>query len=322
MSRGLTWAATSVPQIRRQWCNALTSRIEHHSSALQRPPGEAAIAHRGSFERLQSKVADAISVTRSEVEALNDARLYWATRDMVQLAVAAAAALPSWTPAEAIPAPNGLLCWAKPAGTVPYPAPSPTTVDVAWDAVWWWTHPDGILQLQPASRFANNHGLPNIDRLRTPLWATTTILLDPRRPLTGEANKAEEWHLFISVVGAAWLLMGQPNFSEMRVTEPTDIPPPPRRADATLSAGPREPVSVTIVELRSEIAQYSRSPADNSARKFRGRWMVGWPNGYWRQQAYGPGRSLRKPILIAPHTAGPAGAPLMPPKQRVYVWRK
>src|SRR5690242_2615423 len=148
MNRGLTWAATSVPEIRRQWCNAITGRIQHHSNVLQRPPGEVAAAHREPFERLQAKVADAISHTKAEVEAMQDARLYWVARDMVQLALGAAADLPEWTPSEAIPAPRGFLCWAKPAGLVPYKPKSPEPIKVTWDGVWWWTRPDGILQLQ------------------------------------------------------------------------------------------------------------------------------------------------------------------------------
>jgi hypothetical protein len=288
---------------------------------MQRLPPEAAMTHPDAFIRLQDKVSDAISNVKSEVEALHDTRLYWVARDMVQLAVGAAADLPPWTPAEAIPAPNGLLCWAKPAGVVPYGTASVETINVGWDAVWWWTRPDGILQLQPVSRFTNHAELPNIGRVRTPLWATTTILLDPQHPRTEEANGSEEMHPFVSVVGAAWLLMSQSNFSETRVTEPTDVPPP-NDDGARVPGPPRERASVTIVELRREIAQHPHSAPGKSKRHFRGRWMVGWPNGYWRQQAYGPGRSLRKPIFIAPHTAGPAGAPLIPPKQKVYVWRK
>jgi hypothetical protein len=323
MNRGLPWAATSMPMLRRHWCNAINTRIAHHSSMLQRPPSEAAAAHKESFERLQSKVSDAIAHTTSEVEALHDARMYWVARDMVQLAVAAGADLPAWTPGEALPSPKGFLCWAKPAGLVPYAPDSRATMDATWDAVWWWTRPDGILQLQLASRFKNCPGLPAIGGVQTPLWATKSIFLDPRHPRTEEANGSEEMHPFISVVGAAWLLMGQPNFSRTRVTEPADVPAPKFSQDsATVPATQREPSSVTIVELRREVSNYDRSSAGKTTRQFRGRWMVGWPNGYWRQQAYGPGRSLRKPVLIAPHTAGPPGAPLIPPKQKVYVWRR
>ena len=40
-------------------------------------------------------------------------------------------------------------------------------------------------------------------------------------------------------------------------------------------------------------------------------WRVG-VRGHWRNQAYGPNRSLRKPIFIAEHFRGPDGAPIKP----------
>ena len=52
-----------------------------------------------------------------------------------------------WTPAVAAPAPTGLLCWAKPAGRVPWNALSPNDpTEVSWDGVWWWSRPDGVLE--------------------------------------------------------------------------------------------------------------------------------------------------------------------------------
>ena len=66
------------------------------------------------------------------------------------------------------------------------------------------------------------------------------------------------------------------------------------------------------MELRRELAQQRSAATGKSGRQYQGRWLVGWPNGFWRQQAYGPGHSLRKPKLIAPHTAGPKGAALIP----------
>ncbi|WP_457144856.1 hypothetical protein [Mycobacterium sp. URHB0021] len=172
------------------------------------------------------------------------------------------------------------------------------------------------------SRFEGHPGLPSIGRIKTPLWATTTITLGPKHPRTEEVNGSEDMHAIIGVVGAAWLLMSQPNLSQTRVTEPAHVPTASGADAATMSAVRRDPASVTIVELHREIAQNVGSTGGKPKRQFRGRWMVGWPNGYWCQQAYGPGHSLQKPILIAPHTAGPRGAPLIPPKQKVHVWRR
>jgi hypothetical protein len=323
MSRGLPWAATSVPEIRRQWCNALAATIQRHQRSLQTMPAEVAIAEREPLERLQANMVDAIAFVQAEANALGGARLYWVSRDMVELAMSASKTLPSWTPAEAAPAASGLLCWAKPAGLVPYGQPAAATRHVAWDGVWWWTRPDGILQLQPASRFLKAPELLHQYLIKSPMWAAgTSIFLDPQNARTEEANGAEDMHPFISVVGAAWLLMSQPNIAETRDTEPAAPSPSPTNERATVTVPLREPSSVTIVEMRRNLADYKRSAAGSGRRQYRGRWLVGWPNGYWRQQRYGPGGSLRKPILIAPHTAGPKGAALMPPKERVFVWRR
>lgn len=155
----------------------------------------------------------------------------------------------------------------------------------------------------------------------TPLWAASAIYLDPRRPRTEEASGVEDMRPFISVVGAAWLLMGQPNITETRYTEPPHASQPKHGNLIAAGNPPRDPSSVTTIELRRNLSMSNDSHAGRSDRKYRGRWMVGWPNGYWRQQRYGPGGSLRKPMLIAPYTAGPKGAPQIP-KERVYAWRR
>jgi hypothetical protein len=49
------------------------------------------------------------------------------------------------------------------------------------------------------------------------------------------------------------------------------------------------------------------------------RWIV---KGHWRQQAYGEGRQLRRPVYIAPFIKGPEGLPLdTTEKTTVRVWK-
>ena len=48
----------------------------------------------------------------------------------------------------------------------------------------------------------------------SPLWAAHTIVLDPKAPRTDEVIGSAEACQFVSVVGAAWLLMGQPAVGE------------------------------------------------------------------------------------------------------------
>ena len=81
MSRGLTWAATSVPEIRRQWCNALDATAERHSEPL--------------LDRTDAgKNAAAIEVMKVAVAARRSAELYWVARNMVEAAVGASSTLP------------------------------------------------------------------------------------------------------------------------------------------------------------------------------------------------------------------------------------
>lgn len=272
---------------------------------------------------MKNNLIDAISWVREEVDALGSAPMYWVARHMVEPSMAASKTLPSWSPSAAEPAPSGLLCWAKPAGLVPYGDPATTANYVAWDAVWWRTRPDGIMQLQLASRFAQNPDLRARHQARTPLWATSAVYLDPNHSRVDDTNGSEDMHPVISIVGAAWLLMSQPSITETRVTESVPASPPPRGGpQASHDGQTREPLSVTIIEIHRDRVESNSSRGGRPDRQYRGRWMVGWPNGYWRQQSYGPGGNLRKPILIAPHTAGPKGAGLIPPKERVYVWRR
>lgn len=317
MSRrqGPTWAATSVPEIRRQWCNALDQSVDRFSQALAPlAPGAAGAGNRRR-ERTQAKLATEMEIMKAENNALRQAEMFWVARDMVDVAIDAASTLPEWTPALVTPAlPSGLLCWAKPAGTVPYGPKPASTTDVPWDAVWWWIRPDGMLQLVPSSRFTKRPELIAHYEVTTPLWPAHTIVINPREPRTEEANGSEAAHPFVSVVGAAWLLMGQPGVTETRTF--SDTPAPLRSAGG---AGPYvAPVpNVTIVELRRPVRLPHDTTGRTSDRQYSRRWWVG---GHWRQQACGPNHSERRPKWIAPYIKGPQDKPLT--SERVNVWRR
>lgn len=321
MSRDLTWAATSVPEIRGRWCNALDAMADGQAEMIASPPeGGAAAGVAKRIERMQEKATAALEVMRSEAAALRGAELYWVARSMVDAAVGAAATLPAWTPALAMPSPTGMLCWARPAGTVTDGHLLPPVNEVSWDSIWWWSRPDGALQLHPASR--NTAKAQAMFGVRSPLWTAHTIIVDPKKPRTDEVVGSPQGHRFVSVLGAAWLLMGQANISETSTF--TDTSPPPRRRDpaSTTSSTPRErqPVTVTLVDLRGARAAGKRSRGSDRRSQEERTW-VAWPGGYWRQQAFGPGHSLRKPKWVGPYTKGPEGAPLAAPKPRVNVLR-
>ena len=67
MSRrqGVTWAATSVPDIRRHWCNALDRTIDRFSEGLAPlAAGDGAGSRR--LERMQAKLATEMHIMKAE----------------------------------------------------------------------------------------------------------------------------------------------------------------------------------------------------------------------------------------------------------------
>ncbi|KPN48850.1 hypothetical protein AN931_22955 [Mycobacterium intracellulare subsp. chimaera] len=343
--REAPWAATSMPDIRRQWCYALEAAadlsFEEYRNAL--PPGAPPerVAQMKQIQRLMDKFTAYAETIRSEAQALRTAELYWVSRDMVDVVLEAAKSLPEWTPQIAMPAATGLLCWAKSAGTVSSAVPTQeatemdlntpgvtarpldesvaTITDLPWDAIWWWTRPDGLLQLTPASRAEQNAAVLRMANTTSPLWGAHTIMVRPEVPRTDEANATESAHPFVSALGAAWLLMAQTNIAETRTIGPTPEPRPrPEPADDDPDMGdpvPARPSTVTIVDiLRAQ--QPSRTA--NSGRTYKHRFPV---SGHWRQQACGPGLSQRRPRYIGDYLKGPADAPLIAPKTRVHVLR-
>ena len=181
--------------------------------------------------------------------------------------------------------------------------------------MWWWTRPDGRLQIVPASRFTAHPEVLAPYDVSSPLWAAYTVLVDPDRPRIEESQGSGDVHPFVSVVGAAWLLMGQPNVTERRIIadahpagESQRLPPGPN-----LRTSPR----VTLIDLRRPARTPREETSGQPERHFDRRWWVG---GHWRQQACGAGMAQRRPTWIAPYVKGPIGAPLV--TDRVFVWRR
>jgi hypothetical protein len=200
---------------------------------------------------------------------------------------------------------------------VPYGPAAASTVDVSWDAVWWWTRPDGVMQLIPASRLTKNPELLKPFGVTSPLWAAHTLVLKPNEPRTDEVLGSPEGHRFVSVVGAAWLLMGQPAVAGTRTIDSAPPQPRPRPTPDSPPAAPRPPSTVTIIELRRPATNHDATRG-KSDRRYKRRWWVG---GHWRQQACGPRNSQRKPKWIAPYVKGPEAAPLAK-TDRVHVLRR
>lgn len=340
--RGTTpWAATSMPDIRRQWCRAIEAVTDYSWDVFdtELPPQAPAhlVAMSKRVDQMKAKLASVSSVLRDEVAAIRSAQLYWVSRNAVDTVMHAAETLPEWTPAVAAPAPTGFLCWAKSAGTTTWATPSVeqveaslesgvypstpldeavSTTELPWDGIVWWTRPDGFMQLLPCSRDSSAATMLKRVGVSSPVWGSHTVVLNPDVPRTAEVQKTVGSHPFVSGLGAAWLLMGQENVTETRSIGPLPRPPSPAADDvaepgATLSA----PSAVTLVELRRRASDSRRSAS--SGKQLDHRIPV---EGYWRQQPCGPRNSQRRPQYISDYVKGPADAPLVA-KERVHVLR-
>lgn len=248
-------------------------------------------------------------------ERLTNAQLYWVTREMSEFALKAAPTLPEWTPRAAMPAESGLLCWARPAGQLQAVVHgTPAILDN--DAMAWYIRKDGMLEILGCSRIGRTSAgarkalAMGIDH---PFFCATAGVTDPDQPV--KANQVDPDNApVLSILGAAWLLMSQPAVAQSRQllagsTKPA-LPPKPDLLTAPVS----------MIDLRRIVDRTADGGADPNAPKGRTYSRRWWVEAHWRQQAVGPGRAYRKPILILPHIKGPEGAPLT--NDRVHVWRR
>ena len=112
-------------------------------------------------------------------------------------------------------------------------------------------------------------------------------------------------------LAALWLLSAQPG-----VTQTTRAPIERHAMKRAARAGVVVPASpIRVVRLRAAVEAGDHDAA-SSRREYHSRWVVG---GHWRNQAYGPVHSLRRPQWIAPYIKGPDAAPLVV-RETVKAW--
>ena len=264
-------------------------------------------------------VSDEVRAARGSLARhLRQADLYWITRDMGRVMLDASGDLPDWTPSEAIPARAGIMCFAE---------PLPPTEVGGTPAHAWGPGPDGepVPPSAPLSGIAWATTGPQIQlylltRTEDLLSAVPSILVPPTVPLwvSAELDPLPALHAvrpadgeaaaFLSMLGAAWILMQQPTVADQRPVGPSIKAARRRNSDHQ---------DVTLIDLR-RLEHKTTDTAEPVSRQYQHRWLV---RGHWRQQAYGPERSLRKPVWVPSHIKGPADAPLKE-RPHVHVWRR
>lgn len=289
MSRrsGLPWAPTSLPTLRRQWCDVLAEGIER----LRGQTGDEELA-----AQAEADVAD-----------LDKSQLYWVSRDMTDLATSAAESLPEWSPAAAVPEPFGLLAWAKPAGVFDWPVPGAAErIPMPVDALCWGVR-DGGVAVSCAFRTDRIADKLNPGLARLPLLSHPVGVWDLEEPVVHRLEGGKVAPL--AVLGSAWLLMGQRRIVETRTIG---------GAGGGETAGAlRDSPAVSLIELRRPDRDGRDGGGEGGQRRRSDkRW---WVSGHWRDARVGPKRALRRPVWISPYVKGDPEAEL---SERVTVWRR
>ncbi|MFD5899111.1 hypothetical protein [Streptomyces sp. NPDC060366] len=242
--------------------------------------------------------------------------LFWVSKDMAALAVHSGAQLAAarWATADR-PSPCGLLFWEDGIGHI-----ESAGVEIPVEACAWGPYQGKMLLWLLMSRARLAGEVERIGR-----YALVMEEIPPLVPVYGAAIPVTNEPLslaevdrqlpqtVVAALAAAWLLMQQPLLVD-RNQEQADK----TTARAYIRDGVPSP-EVSVVDLRRQYTPQDRDPdAGTDGRRYRHRWIVG---GHWRNQAYGPERSLRRQTWVPSYVKGPEGAPLLS-TEKVNVWRR
>ena len=247
--------------------------------------------------------------------------MMWLDTDVSELVAGAAGTVPEWSPGAVMPGETGLIAFEKPVAWIDCHNPNyPEEMirDVPVEAMGWQTmdNPRGV-RVSVLTRDTRPR-LPWTPH--TPLTEVLWAGVDPDQVHDGAhviQNRTGiprvQTEQGVATLGAAWLLMAQPSVVEDGPAEQVGVRR--RKAPGRRVVG-RAQVAVSTRRLTTPPA--STEPRGRSGRKATTRW---WVRGHWRQQPWGKNRKLRKPVWIAPHTAGHPDAEV-DDRPQVQVWRK
>ncbi|MET8912476.1 hypothetical protein [Micromonospora sp. NPDC004551] len=229
----------------------------------------------------------ATAETRQDIAAgLDRAGLFWIDSDFTDLAEYAAEKLPDVTTSrDLMPSTDGLLVWPRPVTPRQITAASWTTTTEGWHLVSYRTIGGGL------------DGTP-LQRLREQVgWLApiSTVQVHERHALPVDHP--------VAALTATWLLIAQ---QAAQVTT-AEVDKVVRKTYARTNRPAPEVRVVRIGANGGGAPSSARSapgdPAPSQTSRF-------WVSGHWRNQPYGPGRALRRPIYISPFLRGPDNAPI------------
>lgn len=232
--------------------------------------------------------------------------LYWVSSEFTMLAVNAGKKLPDLTIiAEEMPSTSGLIVYAQPiieqevlnAGMMEAVAASWVRIPQGiWLTIY--TRPEKALSVgADAAWIHQNFGylLPFAPGAGLSFG---THLLDG----VNSCPAGGAWATLLST----WFLMAQPGVAAITEQQPE------RKERQRASRAGRTAPMVRIVDLRRQKARAATGDSEpGTTFHYSVRFLVGGDTGgFWRDQAHGPKRGLRKRIWIEPFMKGPDGAPL------------
>ncbi len=217
---------------------------------------------------------------------LDRSRLYWVDGDFTDLAEYAAGKLPDVTISpDLMPAADGLLVWSRPVTHRQITAASWTANRNGWHLTNYRTIGGGLGD-KPLQRLREHVGW---------LAPMNTVQVHEQHVLPGGHPGA--------ALVATWLLIVQ----EAADVTTAEVDKAVRRTYARTN---RPAPEVRIVRIRANSSTSptgTRSAPGDSGRSQTNRF---WVSGHWRNQPYGPGKKLRRPVYISPFLRGPHDAPI------------
>ncbi|MGC3862320.1 hypothetical protein ACPSM1_19280 [Micromonospora chersina] len=229
----------------------------------------------------------ATAETRQEVAAgLDRAGLFWIDDNFTDLAEYAAEKLPDVTiNRDLMPGTDGLLVWSRPVTPRQITAASWTTTSDGWHLINYRTIGGG-LDGTPLQRLREHVGW---------LVPMNSAQVREQHVLPGDHPAA--------ALLATWLLVAQ----QAATVTTAEVDKAVRKSYARTNRPTPEVRIVRIRAKRSTMPSGIRSASGDSGRS---QTMRLWVSGHWRNQPYGPGRALRRPVYINPFLRGPDNAPI------------
>lgn len=251
--------------------------------------------------------------------------LSWIDVDVCDLVEQTFPAVPEWSPAACLPGPVGGVLFERPVTEIPFESQTGDQVLRApLEGVAWQVQGEAV-RISALSQLADARGHLSALRARIPLHEVVAVTL-PLTAITGAGAQVQVQAgrgiinadvmsaaapTLTAVAGTVWLLLSQPI-----VDDGAPVTAQVKRVRRREGEPARRPVRVTVKHLQDTPRR--RGGGGAAGRQATSRW---WVRGHWRQQAWGKGRKLRKPVYIAPYTAGAKDAPV-DPRPQVQVIRE